>query len=87
MSDVQTAINAIRIAIATAEALLDAMDKAKSALAENTDQLKEQLKALVTQSEKESSAMHDQLAKDRKEERDAFDKKFEHAVADDVTKP
>lgn len=84
MSDVQSAIDGIRLAIAAAEALLSAMDKAKKTLSDSTDQLK----ALASQIEKDRDAMHEKLAHDRKEERDAFDKKFASVNAgDDDTKP
>ena len=79
MSDVETAINAIRLTIATAEALSGAMDKAKKALDSNT----EQLKGVLAEIEKDQGAMHETLAKDRKEERDAFDKKFDGPKDDD----
>lgn len=79
MSDVDTAINAVRLAIATAEALSGAMDKAKTALDSSTDQLK----AVLADIEKGQSAMHETLAKDRKEARDDFDKKFDVPSDDD----
>lgn len=73
MSDIDTAINAVRLAIATAEALSGAMDKAKQAL----DSGAEQLKAVLADFEKNRGEMHETLARDRKEERDEFDKKFD----------
>ena len=79
MSDVDTAINAVRLAIATAEALSGAMDKAKQALDSSTDQLK----AVLADIEKGQSAMHETLTKDRKEARDDFDKKFDGSKDDD----
>ena len=81
MKDFDTAIDAVRLAIATAEALSNAMDKAKSAL----DSGAEQLKKVLAEIEKERGAMHDQLARDRKEARDDFDKKFDHHVEPDET--
>ena len=79
MSDVEIAINAIRLTIATAEALSGAMDKAKQALDSSTDQLK----AMLVEIEKDQGAMHETLAKDRKEARDDFDKKFDGPKDDD----
>lgn len=79
MKDFDTTIDAVRLAIATAEALSSAMDKAKSALDSGTEQLKE----VLAEIEKERGAMHDQLARDRKEARDAFDKKFDGSKDDD----
>ena len=79
MSDINTAINAVRLAIATAEALSGAMDKAKKALDSSTDQLK----AVLADIEKDQGAMHETLAKDRKEARDDFDKKFDGPANDD----
>lgn len=73
MSNVDTAINAVRLAIATAEALSGAMDKAKKALDTSTEQLKDVLADI----EKDQLGMHETLAKDRKEARDDFDKKFD----------
>jgi hypothetical protein len=73
MSDIDTAINAVRLAIATAEALSGAMNKAKQAL----DSGAEQLKAVLADIEKDQGAMHETLAQDRKEARDDFDKKFD----------
>src|SRR4029078_13092929 len=43
MSDLDTAINAVRLAIATAEALSGAMDRAKKALDSGAEQLKDVL--------------------------------------------
>jgi len=79
MSDVETAINAVRLAIATAEALSGAMDKAKKALDSSTDQLK----AVLVDIEKDQGAMHETLSRDRKEARDVFDKKFDGSKDDD----
>jgi hypothetical protein len=79
MSDVDAAINAVRLAIATAEALSGAMDKAKKALDSSTDQLK----VVLEEIEKGQSEMYETLAKDRKEARDDFDKKFDVPKDDD----
>ena len=79
MSDVETAINAVRLAIATAEALSGAMDKAKRALDTSTDQLK----AVLADIEKGQGTMHETLARERKEARDEFDKKFDGPKDDD----
>ena len=73
MSDVDTAINAVRLAIATGEALSGALAKAKQALDTSTAQLKEVLADI----EEGRETMHETLAKDRKEARDEFDKKFD----------
>ena len=73
MSDINTAINAVRLAIATAEALSGAMDKAKKAL----DSGAEQLKTVLADIEKDQAALHETLAKDRKEADADFDKKFD----------
>ena len=73
MKDVETAINAVRLAIATAEALSAAIGKAKQAL----DSGAEQLKTVLADIEKDQAAMHDQLAKDRKNADEDFDKKFD----------
>ena len=78
MKDVDTAINAVRLAIATAEALSGAMDKAKKAL----DSGAEQLKAVLADIEKDRGEMHETLARDRKEADDAFDKKFDGSTDD-----
>ena len=78
MKDIETAINAVRLAIATAEALSGAMDKAKKAL----DSGAEQLKAVLADIEKDRGAMHETLAGDRKEADDAFDKKFDGSKDD-----
>ena len=74
MSDVETTINAVRLAIATAEALSSALSKAKKDL----DTSAEQLKEVLAQIEKDRESMHETLAKDRKHARDEFDKKFDH---------
>lgn len=79
MSDVDTAINAVRLAIATAEALSSAIGKAKQALDAGT----EDLKAVLASIEKDRGAMHETLAKDRKQADDAFDKKFDGSKDDD----
>ena len=79
MSNVETAINAVRLAIAAAEALSGAMDRAKKDLDSKTDQLK----AVLADIEKGRGAMHETLAKDRKEARDEFDKKFDEPKGDD----
>jgi hypothetical protein len=71
--DIETAINAVRLAIATAEALSGAIDKAKKALDSSTDQLK----TVLADIEKSQSAMHEKLAHDRKEADATFDKKFD----------
>lgn len=73
MSDVATVINAVRLAIATAEALSSAIGKAKQAL----DSSAEDLKAVLADIEKDRGAMHETLAKDRKEADADFDKKFD----------
>ena len=78
MSDIETAINAVRLAIVTAEALSGAMDKAKKAL----DSGAEQLKTVLADIEKDQGAMHETLARDRKEARDEFDKKFDGSKDD-----
>ena len=79
MSTVETAINAVRLAITTAEALAGAMDKAKKAL----DSSAEQLKAVLVDIEKDRDAMHAALAKDRKKADVDFDKKFDGSKDDD----
>ena len=79
MSDVDTVINAVRLAIATAEALSGVLDKAKQAL----DSGAEQLKAVLADVEKDRGAMHEMLAKDRKEADEAFDKKFDGSKDED----
>ena len=79
MSKVDTAINAVRLAIAAAEALSDAMGKAKKAL----DSSKEQLKTVLADIEKDQGTMHETLAADRKEARDDFEKKFDGSKDDD----
>lgn len=73
MKDIEIAINAVRLAIATAEALSGAMDRAKKALDSSTDQLKD----VLTDIEKSRDEMHEKLAHDRKDADDAFDKKFD----------
>lgn len=73
MSDVATVINAVRLAIATAEALSSAIGKAKQAL----DSSAEDLKTVLADIEKDQAAMHEKLAKDRKEADADFDKKFD----------
>ena len=78
MSNVDTAINALRLAVATAEALSSALGKAKNDL----DSSAAQLKDVLAQVEKDRESMHETLARDRKEARDAFDKKFVHADDD-----
>jgi uncharacterized protein YukE len=78
MSDVETVINAVRLAIATAEALSGAMDKAKKAL----DSSAEQLKTVLADIEKDREAMHATLAGDRKEADEDFDKKFDGSKDD-----
>ena len=79
MSDVETVIAATRLAIATAEGLMIAIDKAKQVLAAGTEQLKDVLAA----AEEEAQKGRDQLAKDRKSADDALDKKFDHPDAAD----
>ena len=78
MSDLDTTINAVRLAIATAEALSGALDKAKQMLDSSTEQLKEALADI----EKDRGEMHETLARDRKEARDEFDKKFDGSKDD-----
>jgi septal ring factor EnvC (AmiA/AmiB activator) len=79
MSDVDTAINAVRLAIATAEALSSAIGKAKQAL----DSSAEDLKAVLADIEKNRETMHETLAKDRKQADTDFDKKFDGSKDDD----
>ena len=83
MSNVDTAINALRLAVATAEALSNALGKAKNDL----DSSAAQLKDVLAQVEKDRESMHETLARDRKEARDEFDKKFDHADDDPDAKP
>lgn len=78
MTDAETAINSVRLAIATAEALSGALAKAKQALDSSTAQLRDVLEEI----EKGRETMHETLAKDRKEARDEFDKKFDHGDSD-----
>ena len=78
MSDVATVINAVRLAIATAEALSGAIGKAKQAL----DSSAEDLKAVLADIEKDQAAMHETLAKDRKAADEDFDKKFDGSKDD-----
>lgn len=68
-----TAINAVRLAIATAEALSSAIGKAKEALDASTADLK----TVLADIEKNRESMHETLAKDRKQADDDFDKKFD----------
>ena len=79
MSDVDTVINAVRLAIATAEALSSAMDTAKKVLDSSTEKLKD----VLAEIEKDQGVMHETLAKERKEARDEFDKKFDGPKDDD----
>jgi hypothetical protein len=83
MSDVDTAINALRLAVATAEALSSALGKAKTDLDSSAARFKE----VLAQVEKDRESMHETLAHDRKEARDEFDKKFDHVDDDPDTKP
>ena len=84
MKDLDTAIDAVRIAIAAAEALSDAIDATKKALDAGTQKLKD----VLAEAEKERSAMHEKLARDRKDARDEFDKAMDAQTADDEkTKP
>jgi uncharacterized protein YdbL (DUF1318 family) len=78
MSDVDTAINALRLAVATAEALSGALGKAKNDL----DSSAAQLKDVLAQVEKDREAKHEELARDRKAARDEFDKKFDQDSGD-----
>ena len=78
MSNVDTAINAVRLAIAAAEALSGVIGKAKQALDSSTEDLKDVLAKI----EKDRGAMHETLAKDRKDADDAFDKKFDKSKDD-----
>ncbi len=78
MSNVDTVINAVRLAIATAEALSGSMDKAKQALDSGT----KQLKTVLADIEKDRGTMHATLARDRKEADDDFDKKFDGSKDD-----
>jgi septal ring factor EnvC (AmiA/AmiB activator) len=73
MSNVDTAINAVRLAIATAEALSSAIGKAKDALDASTADLK----TVLADIEKNRETMHETLAKDRKQADADFDKKFD----------
>ena len=75
MSNVDTAINAVRLAIATAEALSSAIGKAKDALDART----EDLKAVMADIEKGRETMHEALAKDREQADENFDKKFDES--------
>jgi len=79
MSDVATAINVVRLAIATAEALSSALGKAKKDLDAGADQLK----TVLADIEKNQSTLRETLAKDRKEAREDFDKKFDGPTDDD----
>lgn len=83
MKDVGIVIDAVRLAIATAEALSGALGKAKKDLDIGTEQLKD----VLAEIEKQQTAMHEQLARDRKEARDAFDKKFDHGGGDEPDEP
>jgi len=78
-NDVDTAINAVRLAIATAEALSSAIGKAKEALDTGTGDLK----AVLVDIEKGRETMHEALAKDRKQADIDFDKKFDGSKDDD----
>ena len=78
MSKVDTAINALRLAVATAEALSSALGKAKNDL----DSSAAQLKDVLAQVEKDRESMHETIARDRKEARDEFDKKFDGSKDD-----
>lgn len=73
MKDVDTVINTVRLAIATAEALSTAIGKAKAALDAGTVDLK----AVLAEIEQARGAMHETLAGDRKQADAAFDKKFD----------
>lgn len=73
MSNVDTAINAVRLAIATAEALSSAIGKAKEALDTSTADLK----TVLADIERGRETMHETLAKDRKQADEDFDKKFD----------
>lgn len=84
MSEIDTAINGLRLAIAAAEALSSALGKAKDDLDSNAATLKD----VLAQVEKDRESMHERLLHDRKEARDAFDKKFDPVVdEDEPTKP
>ena len=78
MSDVDTVINTVRLAIAAAEVLSSTIGKAKQALDSST----EDLKTVLAKIEKDRGAMHETLAKDRKDADDAFDKKFDGSKDD-----
>jgi septal ring factor EnvC (AmiA/AmiB activator) len=79
MSDFDTATNAVRLAIATAEALSGALDKAKQALDSSTDQLK----TVLADIEKDRETEHEALASDREEARGDLDNKFDGSKDDD----
>ena len=87
MKDLDTAIDAVRVAIAAAEALSDSIDTAKKALDAGTQKLKD----VLADAEKERSAMHEALARARKDARDDFDKAIDAQSAakadDETTKP
>jgi len=78
MKDLDTAIDAVRLAIAAAEALSAAIDTAKKALDDGTKQLKE----VLADAEKQREAMFEKLAHDRKEARDAFDEAADKLKSD-----
>ena len=71
--NVELVIETTRLAIATAEGLMAAIDKARHALASSTEQLKE----VLAEAEKEADKAREQLAKDRKGADDALDRKFD----------
>lgn len=73
MSDIDNAIKIGELVVATAEGLIDAIDKAKQALQDSTTDLKQ---AIVDAKKK----MHDDLAADRKEADDALDQKFDSST-------
>jgi hypothetical protein len=76
--DVDTVINAVRLTIATAEALSSAIGKAKEALDSGT----EDLKAVLADIEKNRETTHEAIANDRKQTDDDFDKKFDGSKDD-----
>ncbi|HSX23351.1 MAG TPA: hypothetical protein VLE97_11310 [Gaiellaceae bacterium] len=80
MSDLDDAIKIGELVVKTAEALFEAIDKAKGDLAANVADLKK----AIADAKKEG---RDDLAADRKEADDALDKKFDHEVGDEDTKP
>jgi hypothetical protein len=73
MSDLEGTIKLIQLAITGAEALAEAIAKAKKDLDDSTASLKDVLAQAVS----ERDAMHAKLAEDRKEADADFDHKFD----------